>query len=63
MKVHMIAPPVMKVHMIVPPGHSSDPSTWAAGPVVGLKDVAVVDMSNSKHTSLQSMQVLHAILH
>ena len=26
---------VMKVHMIPPPGHSSDPTTWGSGPVIG----------------------------
>eukprot|EP00935_MAST-01C_sp_MAST-1C-sp1_P002107 g2107.t1 len=49
----------MKVHLIPPAGYSSDPSSWAKGPVIGLKSPAVVDMSGSKHTSLQSMQVLH----
>ena len=42
-------------------GVSSDPSEWRSGhgPVIGLKD-PVVDLSGSKHTSLQSMQVLHS---
>jgi parallel beta-helix repeat protein len=47
-----------KVHMIPPAGYSADPAKWPSGPVIGLKD-PVVDMSESKHTSLQSMQVLH----
>jgi hypothetical protein len=43
-------------------GVSSNPSEWRRsghGPVIGLKD-PVVDLSGSKHTSLQSMQVLHS---
>jgi hypothetical protein len=43
--------------MIPPPGYSTDPAKWVKGPVLGLKE-PVVDMSGSKHTSLQSMQVL-----
>ena len=48
----------MKVHMIPPTGSSSDPSKWRTGPVIGLQD-PVVNLSGSRHTSLESMQVLH----
>ena len=49
----------MKVHLIPPPGAGADPAQWRRGPVVGLRD-PVVDLSGSRHTSLQSVQVLHS---
>ena len=47
------------VHMLPPPGYASDPKQWPHGPVIGLKD-PVVNMSGSRHVTLQSIQVLHS---
>ena len=47
------------VHMLPPPGYPSDPRLWPRGPIIGLED-PVVNMSGSRHVTLQSMQVLHS---